>query len=79
MIALGMGIPTAHAARPMITDDARIVDTKSCQIESWVKKSHDSTEYWALPACNFTGNLELTFGGAWSNDAEDRVQQRSYR
>ena len=25
----------AQAARPMMTDDARIVDSKSCQLESW--------------------------------------------
>lgn len=58
----------AHAARPMITDDARVVDAKACQVESWVKKNRDSTEYWALPACNFTGNLEVTLGGALSRD-----------
>lgn len=59
---------SAQAARPMITDDARIVDAKACQLESWVKFNRDSTEYWALPACNFTGNLELTLGGARSKD-----------
>lgn len=59
---------TAHAARPMITDDARVVDAKACQLESWVKKTPDSTETWALPACNFTGNLELTLGGALTRE-----------
>jgi hypothetical protein len=59
----------AHAARPMITDDARIVDAKACQLESWIKKNPDSTEIWALPACNFTGNLELTLGGATTREA----------
>ncbi|MDR0251248.1 MAG: hypothetical protein LBI35_08105 [Burkholderiales bacterium] len=56
--------PITYAARPMITDDARIVDAKSCQVESWVQFNRDSTEYWTLPGCNFTENLELTFGGA---------------
>lgn len=60
---------TAHAARPMMTDDARIVDAKACQLESWVKLNRDSTEFWALPACNFTGNLELTVGGAITREA----------
>jgi hypothetical protein len=54
----------AHAARPMITDDARIVDDKSCQIETWLKANSGSNEYWALPSCNFTGNLEIAAGGA---------------
>lgn len=52
----------------MITDDARIVDAKACQLESWVKDNRDSTEYWTLPACNFTGNLELTLGGARTDE-----------
>jgi hypothetical protein len=54
----------ALAARPMITDDARIVDAHACQLESWLRRRTDATEAWALPACNPTGNLELTFGGA---------------
>jgi hypothetical protein len=57
-------VPPAHAARPMITDDARIVDGKACQVESWVRNNRGSREFWALPACNPTGNAELTFGGA---------------
>jgi hypothetical protein len=52
----------SYAARPMLTDDARIVDPKSCQLESWVRDSKYVTEYWALPACNVTDNLELTIG-----------------
>jgi hypothetical protein len=62
--------PMTHAARPLITDDARTVDAKACQVESWVRSNQGSKEYWALPACNFTGNLELTFGGARMSDAE---------
>jgi hypothetical protein len=54
----------AWAARPMITDDARIVDAKACQVESWVRTNAASRESWALPACNPTGGAELTFGGA---------------
>lgn len=63
-LAACLGTGPAHAARPMITDDARIVDAKSCQLESWVKSKKDSAEFWAQPACNFTGNLELTLGAA---------------
>jgi hypothetical protein len=54
----------AHAARPLITDDARITEAKSCQLETWVRRNEGSSERWALPACNPTGNLELTLGGA---------------
>lgn len=58
----------AQAARPMVTDDARIVDAKACQVESWARRNQDSTEYWAQPACNFTGNLELSLGAAKGKD-----------
>ena len=56
-----------QAARPLVTDDARIVDPKACQLETWFRFNRGSTEYWAQPACNFTGNLELTLGGARTN------------
>lgn len=59
---------TVYAARPMNTDDARIVDAKSCQLESWVKHPKGHTEFWAQPACNFTGNLELTTGGSLTRE-----------
>ena len=54
----------SYAARPMLTDDARIVDPKSCQLESWIRDSKHTTEYWALPACNVSENLEVTIGGS---------------
>ena len=65
LMLTGLLIGSAHAARPMITDDARIVDPGACQIEAWTR--HDrggAQENWALPGCNPTGNLEITLGGA---------------
>ena len=56
--------PTAIAGRPMIVDDASIVADKNCQLESWRQKNFSNIEYWAAPACNFTGNLELALGAA---------------
>lgn len=65
LFTLGMCyLYVSFAARPMLTDDARIVDPKSCQLESWVRDSKNLTEYWALPACNVGENLELTIGGS---------------
>ena len=61
---LAIAATMAEAARPMITDDARVVDPFACQLETWVKRNRDSTEYWALPACNPLGLFELTIGGA---------------
>jgi hypothetical protein len=68
--SLALLIPApGHAARPMITDDARIVDPHACQVETWVRRNDASTEYWAVPACNPTGNLELAFGGSRTNES----------
>jgi hypothetical protein len=55
--------PAAQAARPFVTDDARIVDKDGCQIESFVKRQRkfDETEFWFVPACNPWG-AELTAG-----------------
>lgn len=50
-------------ARPFVTDDARLATEGSCQLESWVRAYPDSQDIWALPACNPTGNLEVTLGG----------------
>ena len=53
----------AHAARPFVTDDARVVEEGGCQIESFVKQQarYNETEFWFLPACNPFG-VELTAG-----------------
>lgn len=58
--------PAAQAARPFVTDDARIVDKDGCQIETFFKRQHrfDESEFWFLPACNPLG-VELTLGGIW--------------
>lgn len=69
---------TSQAARPMITDDARIVDPKSCQVESWVQSYRGHrTDLWALPGCNPFGWFELTLGGAYGwgpgNENEKRL------
>lgn len=52
----------SFAARPFVTDDARLTTSGSCQMESWMRVYPDSNELWALPACNPTGNLEFTLG-----------------
>ena len=56
------------AARPFITDDARLTTAGSCQLESWMRSYPDNRQVWALPACNPGGNLEFTVGGGRSKD-----------
>ncbi len=58
---------SAFAARPFMTDDARLTTEGSCQLESWTRRYTDRAEYWALPACNPSGNVEITAGGGRFN------------
>ena len=57
---------TAHAARPFVTDDARLTTAGSCQLESWSRQYKNSNEFWALPACNLHGNFEVTMGAGYA-------------
>jgi len=72
LIALLLASASAHAARPFVTDDARIVDEGGCQIESFLKRQarFDETEFWFLPACNPWG-AELTAGHIHVNSSQD--------
>lgn len=70
-----------YAARPFVTDDARVVDKDGCQVETFVKRQRrfDENEFWFLPACNPWG-AELTLGHSrvdsnLSGDARTTVLQ----
>jgi hypothetical protein len=63
LMILPLAVPAAQAARPLVTDDARLTDAGACQLETWVRKPDGRGEAWALPACNPGGNLEWTVGG----------------
>ena len=59
------------AARPFMTDDARLTTEGSCQLESWTRHYRDRSEFWALPACNPGGNFEITAGaGRFASDGQ---------
>jgi hypothetical protein len=63
----------------MVTDDARIVDPQACQLETWVRANQDARGvYWAVPACNPTGNLELTYGAGLVRDAGENPVDASF-
>jgi hypothetical protein len=67
-------LPAAsHAARPFVTDDARVVDPGHYQIETFVKRqrSFGEHEFWFLPAHNPSERVELTLGGAWVGSSLD--------
>jgi len=57
----------AWAARPFVTDDARVVDKGHCQLETFTKsqRAYAGSEFWFLPACNpsfvpYQHGVELT-------------------
>ena len=62
---LALAPSLVFAARPFVTDDARIVDPSGCQIETFVKRQREfrEREFWFLPSCNPWGRVELTLGG----------------
>ncbi len=64
------------AARPLVTDDARITPRGECQIESWAKQSQGMSELWILPACNPWGQAEITLGGG--QKFAQKSQNRDY-
>ncbi len=69
-------MPTvAWAGRPLVTDDAGLTEARACQMETWRQGSEDTSEWWALPACNPFGNFEVTAGlAALKSEGSDRVQ-----
>ena len=60
--ALTIACP-AHAIRPFVTDDARVVGKGHLQIESWIRRDRLSLQQWAIPALGPTDWLELSVGG----------------
>lgn len=63
--ALLLGAPEAHAIRPFITDDARVVGAKHLQLETWWRRDKDTLQHWALFAFGPNDHVELTLGGAY--------------
>lgn len=64
LAAFFLASTAAHAARPFVTDDARVVDRGGCQVETFYKeqRTYSGSEFWVMPACNPAG-IELTVGG----------------
>lgn len=72
------GLPlSAWAGRPMFTDDATLTIAQTCQIENWFFHSKTINQVNTLPACNPTGNFEVT-GGYTTTDIKDVGKQQSY-
>lgn len=56
--------PAAWAARPLVTDDASVLDPGQCQLETWVQRDPRHTHYWIVPACHAWDDWEVGVGAA---------------
>lgn len=54
--------PDAHAIRPFVTDDARVVGARSLQLESWAMLDRTALEHNVLLSFGPTQWMELTAG-----------------
>lgn len=68
--------PMAQAGRPMVVDDATILDPGDCQLEAWLQHTPQQREHWAMPACR-VGAWELGLGlGRIAPDASAAYRAR---
>jgi hypothetical protein len=63
---LAAATTAVHAGRPLTTEDASVLEDKACQLESWIDRSREATQAWAVPACNFGAGIEWQAGFARS-------------
>jgi Putative MetA-pathway of phenol degradation len=70
-LAASIAASAVEAGQPLVTDDAAVVQAKTCQVEAWTRSLHDGREYWVLPACNPFEALELSAGGARADASEN--------
>jgi hypothetical protein len=75
-LCLGAYAQSAIAGAPLVTDDASVIEPKSCQFEAWVNTVRGGHDYWAVPACNAFANIELAFGVSGVNPPEEPSSQQ---
>jgi hypothetical protein len=68
----------AHAGRPLTTEDAAVLEDKACQLESWIDRSREATQAWAVPACNFGAGIEWQAGFARTREASRSMFSSAY-
>jgi hypothetical protein len=63
LVALGAAgalLPfTAHAGRPLSSDDASTADTGTCQLESWLERAGRERAWAIAPACGIAKGMEV--------------------
>jgi hypothetical protein len=62
----------------MFTDDATLTIAQTCQIENWFVHSRTMNQATTFPACNPTGNFEVTGGLTATNYKGASKQEQIY-
>lgn len=61
----------AGASPSLSVDDAEITEAQKCQLEAWAEYGRGRNIHWLMPACNPTGNLELSIAAGYEAYKED--------
>lgn len=77
LCVLSMLPAAARAGRPFVTDDARLTEAHSCQVESWWMGIGSTDEWVVVPACNPATNFEIS-GGVAVRHAGNATHFESY-
>lgn len=77
LLALAIGTPAAHAARPLDTEDAGANERATCQTEAWADHGHAQHEVHAGAACGVGGGLELGAEVVLPNPRRQGTKERS--
>jgi len=46
--------------RPLTPDDACVVESSACRLETWLRLGREGDDYWVLPIYNLAANLGLS-------------------
>ncbi len=68
----------AHAARPFVTDDARVVGEHALQLETWGRFDRQSAQHWLLFGFGAIDRLEVSLGGLYGAEWDNGVARAAY-
>ncbi len=65
-----LAAPAAWALDLSSTEEAGLVDAKTCQLETWMNHRLSGNEVWAVPVCGVNEYFELAVGAGWQRSEE---------
>lgn len=66
------------AGRPLLTEDAAILDEKRCQLDAWGDHGREARVAWLAPACNIGAGIEWQAGFARERKEGDYRHVEAY-